>query len=113
MRFKVLVITTDNKFEERLIKGDLQDYQKIVGGYIEILRIPDSDYLMILNDSGRIDNLPVNKLARIISDYPVSLHGDVVIVRDGNDDFKSLTSDDIDKLIYELQYFKNKFNIAN
>ena len=58
---KVLVLT-GTKFEEREIKNNLEELQKIVGGYIEIpmlsRRFYECDIDMIINEEGKfIDDM--------------------------------------------------------
>ena len=43
-------------------KFSLEELQKIVGGYIEIIRI-DSERDMVINEEGKIDKLPYNAKA--------------------------------------------------
>lgn len=81
------------------------DYlQSEVDGYIETLRIkgaPDRCLIMIIDEEGKLKNKPVNELAREIAyirfdDYIV---GDVIIVKEQDDDFVPLTDDEADKFI--------------
>lgn len=41
------------------IPDELENYQRIVDGYIECVRW-DEDHVMIVNEEGKIDGLPVN-----------------------------------------------------
>lgn len=81
------------------------DYlQSEVDGYIETLRIkdaPDRCLIMIIDEEGKLKNKPVNELAGEIAyirfdDYIV---GDVIIVKEQDDDFVPLTDDEADKFI--------------
>lgn len=59
----------------------LEEMQKIVHGYIEVLHLPKSR-LMILNEDGKFEGLPVNILAtrEILSHgYNDVIVGDVLI----------------------------------
>lgn len=76
------------------------DYlQSAVDGYIETLRIkdaPDRRLIMIIDEEGKPKNKPVNELAGEIAyirfdDYIV---GDVIIVKEQDDDFVPLTDDE-------------------
>jgi uncharacterized protein YuzE len=56
---KVLVKRPFENFEIVEIKGELEEYQKIVGGYIETYRI-DDEYLLICNEEGKLIGLEPN-----------------------------------------------------
>jgi uncharacterized protein YuzE len=60
---KVLVKRPFENFEIIEIKGELEEYQKIVGGYIETYRI-DDEYLLICNEEGKLIGLEPNMLYR-------------------------------------------------
>ncbi|MDP2663447.1 MAG: DUF3846 domain-containing protein [Dehalococcoidia bacterium] len=86
--------------DKKLIKadGEVQDYppqgktytlqelQEAVGGYIEVLRLKDG-YLMVINEEGRLQDLPFNPGASLICQvaglYPYlggsDIRGDVVV----------------------------------
>lgn len=49
----------DNQFQ-------LEELQKIVGGYIEIVWFRDgSDRIMVVNEEGKLNNLPMNMVATV------------------------------------------------
>lgn len=58
---RVIVVNTDWTIEVKLARC-LEDYQKLVGGYIEGVKIRD-DLFGYVNEEGLIDSLPVNSLA--------------------------------------------------
>ncbi|WP_154096249.1 DUF3846 domain-containing protein [Microbacterium testaceum] len=73
---------------------EVEDYQKVVGGWIEALDIPDFGCTMYLNEEGLIRRLPYNRRATYLWWYHVPhargrarLAGDTVLVgppdRDG------------------------------
>ena len=41
----------------------LEELQKIVGGYIEIISLPNLKKKIVLNEEGKINNLPINHFA--------------------------------------------------
>ena len=41
----------------------LKEMQDIVGGMIEMIRTNDNDYVLILNEEGKLDELPYNSKA--------------------------------------------------
>jgi hypothetical protein len=53
---------TEGYFQKYVGSPTLLDMQDLVGGYIEMLPIGDSHY-MVLNEEGIIDKLPYNQLA--------------------------------------------------
>jgi hypothetical protein len=79
------------------IEDNLQSYQKIVGGYIEVVYM-DAGYIMICNEEGKFENLPVNFVLE--HDYIV---GDVFFAKQDREDFGTLTEFDIG---YLKQYVK-------
>lgn len=57
---------------------DLLSLKKYVGGFIEIVRLADNRY-MIVNEEGKLYNLPYNMLAtQILSDVGVRVWGKIV-----------------------------------
>lgn len=70
-------------YERKLIKpdGSLEDYppagkhytleelQQAVGGYIEILHV-EKGFLMVVNEQGKLKDLPVNRLASLLYGNP-------------------------------------------
>ena len=61
------MITVDGTITE--VKTSLEDLQKAVEGYIEIVDLPKGDLttnkklIMVLNEEGKINQLPVNLIA--------------------------------------------------
>ena len=85
------------------IENTLEKLQALVDGYIECVYLPkDSDVILICNDEGKINNMPLNR--DIGFDI---IAGPFLIV--GNDyenvDFKSLTDEQI--LKYKIRFDRN------
>ena len=81
------------------------DYlQSEVDGYIETVRIkdmPNRHLLMVIDEEGKLKNKPINDLAGKIAyirfdDYIV---GDVVIVKEQDEDFVPLTDDEANEFM--------------
>lgn len=81
------------------------DYlQSEVDGYIETVRIkdmPNRHLLMVIDEEGKFKDKPINDLAGKIAyirfdDYIV---GDVVIVKEQDEDFVSLTDDEANEFM--------------
>lgn len=72
-----IIKTTGEVTEVEPAKGkyfSLEEMQIIVGGYIEVVRISNNE-IMIVNEEGKLDNLPINKKATEIASIP----GDVIV----------------------------------
>ena len=93
---KVVVKEVGKKAEVREIANELADLQKIVGGYIEVVRV-DADVLMICDEEGKLKGKPYNfDLGRDI------IVGDVLFVQSYSEDFTDLNEANVEKL---LKYF--------
>jgi hypothetical protein len=64
----------------------LDQLQKLVGGYIELVNLPESKEQMIINEEGKLMGLPINSTATKIfhDNYPHLQHdwicGDAIIL---------------------------------
>jgi len=78
------------------VEDNLETYQKIVGGYIEAIKIGDSQdrILLICNEEGKLKGLQPNFF--ISGDTIV---GTVFFVGEGEEDFRGLTDDETDKIL--------------
>lgn len=61
-------------------KFTLEEIQKMVGGYVERLKLPGR-YVMLINEEGLIFKLPLNREASEIAQRPIV--GDVVVLPSG------------------------------
>ncbi len=89
MKIKVLFKAPNKNFEEVEITNTLEDMQKLVDGYIEV--IPTDIYdkvFMIVNEEGKLYELEPN-----IHYYRDIILGNVVFVRIGNNGEWSSISD--------------------
>jgi hypothetical protein len=83
------LITTTGKATELSAPVSLEDLQKAVGGYIQIVRFhyPEGKTgLAYVNEEGYLLNLPINHAASVVLGMPIV--GDVVFVtgeEEGND----------------------------
>lgn len=61
-----VVIKTDGTMDALYPKNNkvftLEEQKSVVGGYIEIVQLTE-DYLMVINEEGRLLNLPINVIA--------------------------------------------------
>jgi len=56
----------------------LEEMQEIVGGFIEIVYL-DNGQLMIVNEEGKINGLPLNENASMLVGYTDLIMGDVLV----------------------------------
>ena len=49
----------------------LEELQSIVGGYIEIVHLDDDEFIMVVNEEGRLLGLPSNRDASSIAWQPI------------------------------------------
>lgn len=78
------------------IENSLENFQNIVGGYIEVFPL-ENNILMVLNEEGKIKDLPVNF---IIGDerYAEEIVGNVFFAGRNDVDFDSLNEEQIEIL---------------
>ena len=91
----VLIVEPNELPYEKEIPNTLETKQKIVGGLIECTgMVDDPDVVLIMNEEGKINNLPLN---RDIG-YDI-IAGTFIIAGDDieNGDFKSLTKEQVEK----------------
>lgn len=79
---------TNGTQEEVLPKNgesfDLKEMQTFVGGYIEIVESPD-ERLIVLNEEGKLQGLPLNRAATAIYANPHDfIVGDALVVEAGS-----------------------------
>ena len=56
----------------------LEEMQAIVGGYIEIVYL-DNGQIMVVNEEGKINGLPLNENASMLVGYTDLIMGDVLV----------------------------------
>lgn len=76
---------------------ELETLQEIVGGYIETMPTAIvSDLILIINEEGKLHDLPLNPVAtsisRLCSDYIV---GDAALVKADGEDLVGLTDEEV------------------
>lgn len=79
------------------IEDTLENYQKLVGGYIELVALDDKAEL-VLNEEGKVLGLPMNGFFSSNGKVVDHIAGDYFIVG-VEDDFVSLTDDQIEKYL--------------
>lgn len=99
---KVVIKKVGQEPEVKEIENDLNVLQDIVGGYIECFYIADN-IICICNEEGKILGLPEN----FICDSDIIV-GDVIFCAAGEEDFDSLTDEQIDFIINIMHVFSIK-----
>lgn len=84
------------------VEDNLNTYKSIVEGYIEIVPI-EKDILMVCNEEGKLIGLDFNF---VLGNDPIV--GTVFFIGRNNEDFRSLTDEEINKV---LSWFQRGFYI--
>lgn len=58
---RVVLVEPGKKAVVTAIDGSLEGMQKTVGGYIEAIALDDQGSCLVCNETGKIDNLPLNR----------------------------------------------------
>lgn len=62
-----VVLLYSSGSEETVQINDLEEMQALVGGYIQLLASHSADYCMVINEEGKLKNLPINEIATAIA----------------------------------------------
>lgn len=89
------------------IDGSLESMQKVVDGHIEITvdSVLRSDYsfcsdvVLVVNEEGKLLDLPLNFYLQMANGAVDAIVGTCFYVRLGEEDFESLTDDQIDAIL--------------
>ena len=98
---KIVVKKVGQKPKVKEINGELHEMQEIVGGYIECINIVEN-ILCVCNEEGKLMGLPLN--FAFGEDIIV---GDVFFCVGGEEDFESLSDDQIELLMVTMNLFEN------
>lgn len=87
------------------IPNELKEFQDIVDGYIEVVRMSNTT-MLICNEEGKIKDFEANRCIIDENGNMVDvICGTFILVGDDGDDFKSLSDDDVE---YWTHYFTEK-----
>jgi len=89
------------KPEVRKISGELHEMQEIVDGYIECFGIGFDNIVCVCNEEGKLIGLTPNFMMN--GDLIV---GDVFFCQAGEEDFESLTDEQVDFIMGVIQIFE-------
>lgn len=95
---KVLIVEPRKAPYEKDIDGELKSMQHIVGGLIQPIYITDDGVMLVCNEEGKINGMPLNRAIRDEDDEIVEIiAGTFFICSDGGETFASLSEDQIAK----------------
>ena len=86
---KIIVFEPDRKGYVKEIENNLEECQKVVGGYIETVKF-STDIIIVCNEEGRLLNLPQNKFG---------IAGTFFMCAVKNDEFASVPEEKIDLIL--------------
>ena len=97
-KIKIVIVEPGNP-EARIadVPATLEQYQKIVGGYIECI-YPFSDAVtLVCNEEGKLRGLPINRVLYDRGNNIEAINGTFFIVGVGAEDFQPLTNKQAEK----------------
>ena len=103
-----VLLVQPNAYPKKISVGmELEDLQAMVGGDIEVTYPFEDEVAIILNESGKINGLPLNRaIYTEDGDMQDIYAGDFLVVGLTEDDFGSLTSEQMQK--FEEQFYNAK-----
>ena len=81
------------------INNQLREFQKFVGGYIEIFPLTETPYLCICNEEGKYNGLAPNRVILHNGTVLDVIAGDFLICRAEGEEFQGLTDEDISVIL--------------
>lgn len=94
---RVMMFKVGKKPYIKEIKENLEELQKLVGGYLETLTDLKNGVCLVFNEEGRLKGLPYNR-DFVLSYGVVSIVGDAFICGIEGDDFGDLTGEQVNYL---------------
>jgi hypothetical protein len=100
-KVKALAIKVGEFPDYVLLDNQLETFQKFVGGYIEVL--PWGEALIVCNEEGKLQNLPMNRPLFYNGEIVDVICGDFLIVSgDDEGDFDDLPEELVEKFAEEF-----------
>lgn len=96
----VLVVEPEKRPYTKEIDGRLETMQELVGGYIEALYPFEDLVALVCNEEGKLSRLPPNRVLYGEDGKPYDIVSGTFFIcgaPDGNDDFASLTEEQVSK----------------
>ena len=95
---KVLMCYPEKGFEEKEIDGSLESMQEAVGGYIETLRLPYDNLVLVFDEEGKLKGKPFClKVMNFMSYWDIV--GDCFFCRSEGDELVGLDKTDIARIV--------------
>lgn len=95
---KIVYVVPNEKPIVMNIGNNLQTYQNLVGGYIEVVYPFDDNAVLVCNDEGKFNGSAFNRYLMIDGrPYDAIMGAFFIIGDDGEGDFTSLTDEQIKK----------------
>lgn len=88
---KVIMCEVGKKPYIKEIPNELEEMQKLVGGYIEVVSLING-LIVVCNEEGRLMNLPIN------NNLGLNIFGNFFIVRTNGEEFASIKDEDMETL---------------
>lgn len=87
------------------IENSLEEFQSIVGGNIEVIRVSD-DVLGVVNEDGKFNGLKPSRLWNVDGNMDI-VFGNIIFVRSDSDgNFTSVEPEDIDIILEQFTAIK-------
>lgn len=111
---KVIICRVGKLAEVAEIDGSLESMQEIVDGYIEPFYPFDDEIALIVNGEGKINGMKPNRSVKVDGEIVDVCFGDFLIVgsRAYDEDFSSLTDDEISKYLEMFMLPEDVFKFA-
>ena len=88
------------------LDGTLAAYQNVVDGYIEVVPLYgiNADYVLIINEEGKLKHLPLNRTATAMYDNAVDcIVGAALIVKRGEEDIELMNKSEAEEILETVQ----------
>ncbi len=110
---QVLVIKTKEAPYVDNIKNNLETFQSLVGGDIEVITNRKDNTLLICKENGKLDNSPYNRPLKVDGKVVDIICGDFLLVGSLEDEFCSLTDEKCEEYKKEYDLIKSFREIHN
>lgn len=104
---KILIVEPHNKPYEKVIPHTLESLQEIVGGLIEPIYL--DSVAIVVNEEGKINGMEFNRALYHEGELVDLIFGTFFICGLGEEDFTSLSDEDVNK--YKEQFLYSEFVI--
>ncbi len=88
------------------IQNELENLQRIVCGYIEVIQEGENNAILICNECGKVYNLAPNRALKVRGYISDVICGDFIIAGNKDGDFISLTEE-------QCEMYVEKYSLSN